>query len=132
MKITKHLILCLILVLSFSCSNSDDTVIRSNISFEPPSWIQGTWFEEGAPSGYKFTSDDIIRLELDSNNNIVNEESRSEYWSTLEGASVNEFRSANIYNATVKIGGQEYEFYEFQKTDENTIQSGTSLTWIRQ
>lgn len=133
-KITKYLTYCLILAITLSCSNSDDTANLSTINFNPPSWIQGIWFEENSLSGYKFTSDDIISLTLDEDNNIIREGSRKSAFSNfVDGSpSVKESDSDSFYSATVMLNGQDREFYEFVKTSENSMSAGSSLTYNKQ
>lgn len=45
-----------------SCSSDSDKNSNSSIKISPPAWIQGTWWEEGQISGFRFTSNDIITL----------------------------------------------------------------------
>ena len=60
----KLILLLTIITLSFSCSNSDNSSNNSNNcqTLNPPTWIQGTWLKQNAPTaaGYKFTADDVI------------------------------------------------------------------------
>jgi hypothetical protein len=137
MKNSKFLWVLLITIITLSCSSDDSDSNNLNFKFNPPSWIQGVWFEENSPSGLKFTSDDIIRLTLDANNNIIEEDSRKEYWSLFDGAYAIESSSDNFYNTEVHLAGEisgtgGKDFYEFQKTSENSMTMGTTLTWIKQ
>tara|TARA_B110001450_G_scaffold252536_1_gene274485 strand:+ start:704 stop:1111 length:408 start_codon:yes stop_codon:yes gene_type:complete len=122
------------LIILTSCSNNDDgnSNNNSNIEFNPPAWIQGVWFNQNSTSGYKFTSNDIIRLNLDENNNIIGEDSRKEYWSLFDDAYLLESSSENLYKAVIEMDGNEYEYNEFNKISEDTMILGTSLTWIKQ
>ncbi|WP_372757999.1 hypothetical protein [Mariniflexile sp.] len=137
MKNSKFLLALLISVSMLSCSSDDSDSNNSNFKFNPPSWIQGVWFEENSQSGLKFTSDDIIRLTLDANNSIIKEDSRKQYWSLFEGPYTIESSSSNTYKSEVHLaseisgtGGK--DFYEFQKTSENSMTMGTTVTWIKQ
>jgi len=137
MKKSKFLILLFIGAILLSCSSDDSDSNNSNFRFNPPSWIQGVWFKENSPSGLKFTSDDIIRLTLDENENIIDEESRKEYWSLFDGAYAIESSSDDFYNTEVHLEGEASgsggrDFYEFQKTSDNSMTTGINSTWIRQ
>ena len=129
MKLTYGLLITLIIFTS--CSNNNDDG-NSNIEFNPPAWIQGIWFLENSPSGYKFTSNDIIRLTLDENNNITDEDSKKEYWSLYDDAYLLESSSENRYKAVIEMDGNEYDYNDFNKTSEDTMILGTSLTWVKQ
>tara|TARA_R110000744_G_scaffold209048_12_gene327853 strand:- start:1781 stop:2194 length:414 start_codon:yes stop_codon:yes gene_type:complete len=135
-KLTLPLGILFLFLIITSCSSEDntDSNINSNFKFNPPTWIQGIWFEENSLSGYKFTSDDIISLTLDEDDNIIREDSRKSAFSNFVDVSpsVKESVSETLYSATVTMNGQEYGFYEFNKTSEYSISSGTSLTWIKQ
>jgi hypothetical protein len=137
MKNSKFLWVLLITIITLSCSSDDSDSNNSNFKFNPPSWIQGVWFEENSQSGLKFTSDDIIRLTLDENDNIINEDSRKEYWSLFEGPYTIESSSSNSYKSEVHLaseisGSGGKDFYEFQKTSENSMTMGATLTWVKQ
>ena len=59
------LIYPLLALLIFACSDSDSS--SSNLSINPPSWIQGVWIDEdllalGLRSGYEFKIDDLCQV----------------------------------------------------------------------
>ncbi|MDW5288006.1 hypothetical protein [Formosa sp. PL04] len=57
----KQILILLVAVICFSCNSDDDGNV--NYSFNPPSWIQGSWYTaELSIEGVKFTSDDFCTI----------------------------------------------------------------------
>lgn len=135
MKTTNYLLSGLALLIFLNCASDSGRLVRSEVSFKPPLWIQGTWFEIDDPRGLNFTIDDIISLDLDENNNIINEFSQKEFYSLFDVANVVESISDTIYKANVKLGGSTglgNVIVNMRKRSTDTITSGTSLTYVRQ
>ena len=108
----------------FSCSNSDDDNNQTANYFNPPSWIIGTWIQEGSSlgNGYIFTTNDfLLKNEIAGNTSF--KEAIETTKSTGGNASATEEISSTMYNVSIIIGAQTY-IYNFQKV------SDTKIEWI--
>ncbi|MDG1062852.1 MAG: hypothetical protein P8O93_00205 [Flavobacteriaceae bacterium] len=121
-------LLCLILALSIiSCSGDDDGNTNnnsSNLTINPPSWIQGIYLQEGAngqilPIGHEFKTDDFCSV----NSNLA-----SCYQAQLDlfanspnfETDVSEEIDSNRYFLEITIGVTIYSF-EFEQVSSTSI-----------
>jgi hypothetical protein len=113
------------LMIFTSCSSNDDgnSNNNSNIELNPPAWIQGVWVNERYPNGgFKFTSNNMIRITFDANNNIIEDFNFKEFWSIFDNAYVNESTRNNYYKAGIGFPeNPSYKYTEFYKTSESTF-----------
>ena len=77
-----------------SCSNNDDgnSNNNSNIEFNPPEWIIGTWIHDGGANGISgviFTSNDVI--------SYLDEMSLKDFYNLDEGWTLRESSSSSTY-----------------------------------
>ena len=114
----KKLILLATLFAILSCSSSDNNSTSSNISFNPPSWIQGTWIGI-IGSGYKFTTNNVCQI-VSTNQNCFNEMLQMYSGS---GGSVSVVESINTnteYKFSYTVQSSTTEFY-FKKGATNNV-----------
>ena len=121
-------LLCLILALSIiSCSGDDDGNTNnnsSNLTINPPSWIQGIYLQEGAngqilPIGHEFKTDDFCSV----NSNLA-----SSYQAQLDlfanspnfETDVYEEIDSNRYFLEITLGVTIYSF-EFEQVSSTSI-----------
>jgi len=120
MKKPNLLIGILIVILVFtSCSNNNDdnSTNNSNIVFNPPEWIIGTWIHDGGANGMTeliFTSNDVI----DSGGMSL-----SDYYNLDPGWVLRESSNSNTYKYAVYSETMGFTSWnrEFKKIDENTL-----------
>lgn len=120
----KNFLIIIFSIALFSCSNSDDDNNQTENYFNPPSWIIGTWIQEGSSlgNGYIFiTNDFLLKNQLGGNTSF--KEAIETTKSTGGNASATEVISSTIYNVSIIIGAQTY-IYNFQKV------SDTKIEWI--
>lgn len=120
----KNFLIIIFSIALFSCSNSDDDNNQTENYFNPPSWIIGTWIQEGSSlgNGYIFTTNDfLLKNQLGGNTSF--KEAIETTKSTGGNASATEVISSTIYNVSITIGAQTY-IYNFQKV------SDTKIEWI--
>jgi len=122
-KITKTILIIALFLLTISCSKDDDS--DSSSSFNPPSWIIGTWLDKSEPEwaqagGFKFTNDNIINLNADGVE-ILNY--KDGYQSTIEIGltTINETITSNSYEIKITTNGLTNPIYKFNKGDATTI-----------
>ncbi|WP_372744583.1 hypothetical protein [Lutibacter sp.] len=112
------LILLLTLVL-FSCSKDDDST-SSNISINPPSWIQGTWVIDNDYTyvAFKFTSNDMYIL-MDGIEMSFVQTSIADSSFTFYG--VYDVSTNSTYSIHRKGDGIDIVIYEFTKVSDTKI-----------
>jgi hypothetical protein len=121
----RKLLLLFLAIVATSCSHSNDSVNNTNSSYiNPPTWIQGTWIQEGSTvgNGYIFTTNDFL-LKNQTAGNTSFKQSIETTNSTGGNASATEEITTTIYNISITIGAQTY-VYNFQKV------SATKIEWI--
>ncbi len=124
-KITKTLLIIGVFLLSISCSNNDDDDELAVSSFNPPSWIIGTWLDKTEPEwaqvgGYKFTSDNIIDLNADGVE-ILNYKEGLQMGIDSGLTTIEEIITSNSYEIRIKTGGVTNPILKFRKGATNTI-----------
>ena len=116
----KLLFLFTIVLSAVACSSDDDTSGSSNVSINPPSWIQGSWAEDiDIDSGHRLifkTNDFCIK-------NMSQTICQAEVYSEVNNSSdveVTEEKSNNYYNLSINASGSISE-YSFSKISETEI-----------
>lgn len=120
----KKISIFLLLAFVSSCSSSPDNSSNnssSNSNINPPSWIQGTWIQDGGTGGYKFTSNDFILVGSSSQTSFANAVTQTK--ATGGNASVIETITSNSYNIDITIGIRTDSYY-FNKI------TTTKIEWI--
>ncbi len=110
-----------------SCSKSDDdsNSNASNSDFHPPTWIQGTWQQEGSTGtsglGFKFSSNDLCTLISTAEQcqkGIIDIMRKSGQNSTVD-----ETITSTSYSAYITYGGTGQSVtYSFKKLSNNSIE----------
>jgi hypothetical protein len=105
-----------------SCSDSDSSGSSSNSYINPPTWIKGTWVQEGSTlgNGYIFTSNDFL-LKNTIGGNTSFKQAIETTISTGGNADATEEITSSIYNISITIGAQTYD-YDFQKISDTKIE----------
>ncbi len=113
----KKLLIIFTALLLFSCSSSSDDNNSSNSSYNPPTWIQGTWGINSNPS-FRFTTNNLCQL---SQVTICWKESIAQYPSIYSGSDVstNSSYEANL----IQSGGAVTSTLKFKKI------SATKIAW---
>ena len=133
----KIILLVLVIALNLSsCSEDEETNKNSNISFNPPSWVQGDWFSESGSTGLRFTNNNILIIHVDSNGLIEEDRNLKNYWSLFDGAYLNETSSEDKYFAEVLLSGNEGEgdHFNLTKISNNTMsrnRGGSEWTYTK-
>lgn len=114
----KKLSFLFVILIILSCSSSDEVTNNSNQSFNPPSWIQGTWsFDEVEIVGFVFGNNSFCPIFYTQLNCFPNELS--------VGYDVDEQIDGTNYIVKIIIGsvaqGQQINTYEFSKIDDKRI-----------
>ena len=122
----KIYLILLLALLSLSCSKDDDSA-NSNISINPPTWIQGTWKAEGAGgtsiTGFRFTTNDMVQVGL---YDMSYKENISSIIKSGGEANVEEDISQESYRITIDFSMGASVNYLFTRVDENTINWNTT------
>ena len=107
-----------------SCSNSDSSGSSSNSYINPPTWIQGTWVQEGSTigNGYIFTSNDFLLKNAIGGNTSFKQAIETTI-AAGGNADATEVITSSIYNLSITIAAQTYN-YDFQKI------SATKIEWM--
>ncbi|WP_144439127.1 hypothetical protein [Lutibacter profundi] len=121
-KITKTLLIIGVLLLTFSCSKDDDSSLSS---FNPPSWIIGTWLDKTEPEwtqvgGFKFTNDNIIDLNAEGVE-ILNYKVGLQSAIDIGITTIEEIITSNSYEIRITTNGLTNLIYKFSKGATNTI-----------
>lgn len=117
-KIALFTTLILSIILT-SCSSDSDGNSSSSININPPAWIQGTWWEEGQVSGFKFTSNDIITLF--SNTQQSQRELLELGESAGETVSASDESTSDYYSVELNFPAGQTVIYSFNKLTDNQI-----------
>jgi len=123
-KITKTILIIGLFLLTISCAKDDDNDSSSS-SFNPPSWIIGTWLDKSEPEwaqagGFKFTNDNIIDLSADGVE-ILNYKEGLKESIEIGITTINETITSNSYEIKITTNGLTYLIYKFNKGDATTI-----------
>ena len=122
-KITKTLLILGLFLLIVSCAKDDDD--SSSSSFNPPSWIIGTWLDKTEPEwaqigGFKFTSDNIIDLNAEGVE-ILNYKVGLQSGIEIGITTIEEIITSNSYEIRITTSGLTNPILKFRKGDTNTI-----------
>ena len=119
----KKLVLLSLAVLLFSCGDNDDNS-SSNVSINPPSWIQGIWINSELQSlcvrlGYEFKTDNFCIVQSNVNNCYKEQVA---LWTDVDGdnAEVQENITNNSYSIDIRILGGTTS-YVFEKVSNSRI-----------
>lgn len=119
--IIKKLTLLICLILITSCSN--DEIIDSSSTFNPPQWIQGTWGRNETDlqlkqALYKFNSNDfiIVSLIMELSQKDLIEQNKKVGTNSI----VTEEITNSVYNVSIKTGALTTT-YKFKKIDATHI-----------
>tara|TARA_B100000767_G_scaffold109767_1_gene105060 strand:- start:278 stop:691 length:414 start_codon:yes stop_codon:yes gene_type:complete len=119
----KKLLLLSLAVLLFSCGDNDDNS-SSNVSINPPSWIQGIWINSelqslGVRLGYEFKTDNFCIVQSNVNNCYKEQVA---LWTDVDGdnAEVQENITNNSYSIDIRILGGTTS-YVFEKVSNSRI-----------
>ena len=119
----KKLVLLSLAVLLFSCGDNDDNS-SSNVSINPPSWIQGIWINSelqslGVRLGYEFKTDNFCIVQSNVNNCYKEQVA---LWTDVDGdnAEVQENITNNSYSIDIRILGGTTS-YVFEKVSNSRI-----------
>lgn len=135
----KLLLIASAVVLSISCSSSDDASNNNISRITPPTWIHGTWInleiynDTGYKIGYKFTTDDLCILSNSSENcwkKLVDDSNTVNYPYPMN---VEQTISETEYTCSITQASQT-NHYQFRKVSSKTIEilnDGTILTKIQ-
>ena len=132
----KKLLLLFTATLAISaCSGDDDNSRTNNTSFNPPTWVQGTWTYNagGQETGLKFTSDNVCTVS--NSNAICYKEALALYNGTNAQTSVKEENTASKYDVDINIAGNivSYHIVKVSTTQINwVINSSSTLTLTKQ
>ena len=112
-------VLTFISILTLSCSNDDDeSIVKTQTSINPPSWIIGTWLLFGEETK-KFTIDDLILIQDNvqtSQKGLINQfQKAGQNPSVIEKITDIEYELVINYNSSQQIT------FRFKKTDNNNI-----------
>ena len=122
----KSILFLIIASLFLSCSNSDSSSNNSNNcqTLHPPTWIQGTWLKQNAPTaaGYKFTVDDVIENynEISSSGGVSRKFQLDFYCTSNVHYTVTENINPTSYFLEINWGG--IVTYNFTKISDTTIE----------
>jgi len=106
----------LFLYLLLSCSDSED-LTDSNISINPPEWIQGTWMS--GSFGFRFENDDFTTI--NSGTEISYKEQLEFYYGTGEKTSAEETETDETYRLKLTFPPGQSTIYEYSKKSETVI-----------
>ena len=126
----KIILLITIITLSYSCSNSDNSGNNTNNcqTLHPPTWIQGTWIKQNAPTaaGYKFTADDVIENYNEISSGGISRKFQLDFYCTSNvNYTVTENITPTSYFLEINWGG--IATYNFTKISATTIKSFVAL-----
>jgi hypothetical protein len=121
----KIILLITIITLSYSCSNSDNSGNNTNNcqTLHPPTWIQGTWIKQNAPTaaGYKFTADDVIENYNEISSGGISRKFQLDFYCTSNvNYTVTENITPTSYFLEINWGG--IATYNFTKISATTIE----------
>lgn len=120
----KLMFLASTVLLTLSCSSSSDDNSSNNNSAKitPPTWIQGTWAEEGiyddtgSVFGFKFVANDFCTVSPGLENCYAYLLTSSQGQVQIE-----QFISDKEYKATIKTAGQSNTLFHLVKINSNEI-----------
>ena len=121
----KLILLLTIITLLFSCSSSDNSDTNNNNcqTLNPPTWIQGTWIKQNAPTaaGYKFTVDDVIENYNEISSGGISRKYQLDFYCTSNvNYTVTESITPTSYFLEINWGG--IATYNFTKISATTIE----------
>lgn len=104
-----------------SCSSDDDNSSNSQISINPPQWIQGKWLQEDNSTvvGYRFTSNDFITIV--TNVETSQREQLEAFASSGQSVSANDSSTNSSYSLTINTIGGQSTIYNFTKISDTEI-----------
>lgn len=104
-----------------SCSSNDDNSSNSQISINPPQWIQGKWLQEDNSTvvGYRFTSNDFITIV--TNVETSQREQLEAFASSGQSVSANDSSTNSSYSVTINTIGGQSTIYNFTKISDTEI-----------
>lgn len=124
----KLLLMASAIVLTLSCSSSDDNSSNNSNNnsskITPPTWIQGTWAEEGiyydtgSIFGFKFITNDFCTLSPGLENCYAFLLTSSQGQVQIE-----QFISDSEYRAIMKTAGQSNTLFHLVKINSNEIKN---------
>ncbi|MEZ7500752.1 hypothetical protein QO200_18710 [Flavobacterium sp. Arc3] len=132
----KNLLYVFTALLIFSCSSSDDSSGTSSSDINPPTWIQGTWKQEGALQGqglgFKFSSNDFCTLIL--NGDLCTQGQIDSFRKAGEKVTVEETISSTSYSAKINYPMGQSVTYSFSKISNTEIkwESSAGVVFIKQ
>lgn len=131
----KNLLYIVTLFLIFSCSSSDDSSKdTTNGDFHPPTWIQGTYKQEGSTAtiglGFKFSSEDFC-VQLMGGTEQCQQGMISLIRQGGGTATVEESISDTTYSAKMNTPGGQSTTYSFKKVS-NTVIEYIGVKFIKQ
>lgn len=117
----KNYFLLILVFITISCSNSNDSNNSSVASINPPSWIHGTWNVEGSLNGaaFIFTNDDL--LFKTNTTAIISYKQLIQNGSTTGNTYTEEEITPTIYNLSI-ITGAATTIYNFRKITPTKIE----------
>lgn len=104
-----------------SCSSDDSSENgnNTNSNLHPPTWIQATWKDDLKVTGYSFTNNDIITLQVGIETGL---KSQTEVIEKAKGtAVVEETITDSSYKVKITFNGSSTIYYEFVKMGTNKI-----------
>jgi hypothetical protein len=132
----KNLLYVLTALLIFSCSSSDDSSGTSSSDINPPTWIQGTWKQEGASQGqgigFKFSSNDFCTLILSAD--VCTQGQIDSFRKVGEKVTVEETISSTLYSAKINYPMGQSVTYTFNKISNTEIkwEASAGVVFIKQ
>jgi len=117
-----------ILLIITSCSSDSNNNSNANIKISPPGWIQGTWLDESQIVGFKFTNNDIITI------NFNTEQSQREILKlgadSGQTVSASDESTSNYYSVVLNFPAGQTVTYSFNKLSDNEINWTTISTSV--
>jgi hypothetical protein len=119
----KIILLITIITLLYSCSDNSGNNSNNCQTLQPPTWIQGTWLKQDAPTaaGYKFTIDDVIEGYNEISSGGVSRKYQLDFYCTSNvNYTVTENTTPTSYFLEINWGG--IVTYNFTKISATTIE----------
>lgn len=115
-------------IVMISCSSDSNNNSTVSVKINPPGWIQGTWLDESQTVGFKFTNNDMITI------NFNTEQSQRELLQlgadSGQTVSASDESTSNYYSLVLNFPAGQTVTYSFNKLSDNEINWTTISTSI--